>query len=91
MTEYDGRVERQRLILQAEEWAKQPASVHVHKLTSMWYETEDSKIDFDKGHVTDTQYNSGLVIREQGGKVIRKFGQELLGEDLIRAFVRGGA
>ena len=61
MTEYDNAVERQRVLLEAEQWAEQPQSIHVHGLTSMWYETEESKIDFDNGNVTDTIYNSGLI------------------------------
>ena len=40
MSEYDDVVERQRLLLEAEAWAKNIKSIHVHSLTSMYYETE---------------------------------------------------
>ena len=90
MTQYDETVENQRLLLEAEEWAKQPRSVQVHKLTSMWYETEESMKDFENGSVTDTHYNGGHVVRQQNGKVIRTFGEQVTGEDLVNAYVRGG-
>ncbi len=35
MTEYDGAVERQRLLLEAEEWADSPNSILIHQTTSM--------------------------------------------------------
>lgn len=89
MTQYDDKVEFQRLTLEAEEWAKIPRSVHIHRLTSMWYETEDSKVDFKKGNVIDTQFNSGRIERKQKGKLIRTFGKDLKGQDLVRAYIRG--
>ena len=68
MGEFDYRVQRQALLLEAEEWAKGISSVHYHGLTSMWYETAESKADIEKnGYVTDTIYNSGLILRS--GKV----------------------
>ena len=90
MTQYDEIVENQRLLLEAEEWAKIPKSVHVHRLDSMWYETEDSKKFLDKGSVTDVQYNNGIIKRQQDGKTVHIFGEEITGEELIRAYVRGG-
>ena len=90
MTQYDEIVENQRLLLEAEEWAKIPKSVHVHRLDSMWYETEDSKKFLDKGSVTDIQYNNGIIKRQQDGKTVHIFGEEITGEELVRAYVRGG-
>ena len=90
MTEFDDKVERQRLLLKAEEWAKIPKSVHIHRLDSMWYETEDSKKFLDKGNVTDVQYNNGIIKRQQDGKTVYTFGKEITGEELVRAYVRGG-
>ena len=90
MTQYDEIVENQRLLLEAEEWAKVPKSVHIHRLDSMWYETEDSKKFLDKGNVTDIQYNNGIIKRQQDGKTVHTFGEEITGEELIRAYVRGG-
>lgn len=54
----------------------------------MYYETADSKKFLDKGHVTDTTYNSGVTIREQNGKVVYKFGEELKGQDLVDSYRR---
>ena len=90
MTEYDDRVQFQRDLLKAEEWAKVPRSVHVHGLESMWYETEDSKKFLENGSVTDIQYNNGLIKRLQDGKLVHTFGEEITGEELVRAYVRGG-
>ena len=90
MTQYDEIVENQRLLLEAEEWAKIPKSVHIHRISSMWYETEDSKKFLDKGNVTDVQYNNGIIKRQQDGKTVHIFGEEITGEELVRAYVRGG-
>ena len=54
MTEYTHLVERQRMLIEAEEWAKKPQSLQAHRLTSMWYETKESKKDLEKGGVLDT-------------------------------------
>ena len=64
MTEYKDAVEEQRLILQAEKWAKEIKSIHIHSLSSMWYDdrpedTADGKM------VTDTEYNDNRIVREQ--------------------------
>lgn len=89
MTEYDGRVQRQRLLLEAEEWAEGIKSLHCHNTTSMWYETDLSAMtDFEMGHVTDIQYNSGVIERQQNGQTIRTFGSPKTGDDLINAYVR---
>jgi len=56
----------------------------------MWYETEESIKDFENGNVTDTHYYGGHVVRQQNGKVIRTFGEQVTGEDLVNAYVRGG-
>ena len=55
MSEHDAVVERQRLLLEAEEWAKGVTSLHVHSMTSLYYETKDSKTDFEQGSVTDVE------------------------------------
>ena len=90
MTQYDERVDMQKKILLAEEYRDKPKWVHAHSLTSMWYETEDSKKDFENGSVTDTQYNSGLIERTQNGKLIRTFGYRATGDELVDIYVRGG-
>ena len=62
MTQYDERVERQRIKIKAEDWAKGVKTLHAHSLSSMWYDdrpedTADGKSVFDK------EYNNGIVER----------------------------
>ena len=90
MTQYNEVVENQRLLIEAEDWAKIPKSVHVHRLESMWYETDESKKFLENGNVIDIQYNNGIIKRQQDGKTVHIFGEEITGEELIRAYVRGG-
>lgn len=91
MGEFDHRVEKQRLLLEAEEWSKTIKSLHVHSLTSMHYETEESIKDFENGSVIDTEFNDSTIRREQNGKVIRIIGEKLTGDNLIDAYCRGTA
>ena len=90
MTEFDDRVNKQRLLLEAEEWANGIKSLHAHSMNSMWYDNRPQDTEDGKG-VVDRQFNNGLIERtcSDGSKVF--FGKELKGEDLIRAYVRGGA
>lgn len=82
MTEYNDAVERQKVMLAAEKWAKQVKDVHVHSLSSMWY--DDRPQDTANGEsVTDTTYNDGTVVRQKNGKVIATFGKKRTGEDLL--------
>jgi len=92
MGEFDYRVQKQRVLLEAEEWADGIKGIHVHGLTSMYYETAESKADIEKnGHVTDTEYNSGLIVRERNGKEVCTFGIRKTGDDLIDAYQKGTA
>tara|TARA_Y100001937_G_scaffold18849_1_gene26034 strand:+ start:3543 stop:3824 length:282 start_codon:yes stop_codon:yes gene_type:complete len=89
MGQYDNKVAKQRLLLEAEEWAVGIKALHVHSLTSMWYETDESKQDIIKnGTVTDTEYNSGLITRERTGKPVCTFGVAKSGDDLIDAYCK---
>lgn len=90
MTEYDDRVERQRLLLEAEEWAKGIKSLHAHSLNSMWYDNRPQDTSEGKG-VVDEQYNNGLIRRTLKDGTTVYFGEELVGDELVRAYVRGGA
>ena len=90
MTEYRERVDMQKKILLAEEYRQSPKWIHAHSLDSMWYETEESKEDLKDGNVTDIQFNSGRIERKKDGKLIRTFGKDLRGDELIAAYVRGG-
>lgn len=87
MTQYDESVQRQRDMIDAEEWSSKIKSIHAHSFDSMHYDTrpEDTA---DGKSVTDHEFNSGIVQRYQNGKLIHTFGKELKGEELLRAFVR---
>tara|TARA_E500000178_G_scaffold314514_1_gene332825 strand:+ start:168 stop:446 length:279 start_codon:yes stop_codon:yes gene_type:complete len=88
MGQFNEVVERQRILLEAEDWADGVKSIHVHGITSMYYETAESKADIEKnGHVTDTEYNSGLIVRERNGKKVCTFGIRKTGDDLIDAYL----
>ena len=92
MGEYDYKVQRQKVLLEAEDWADGIKSIHVHGITSMYYETAESKADIEKnGQVTDTEYNSGLIVRERNGKEICTFGIRKTGDDLVDAYQKGTA
>lgn len=92
MGQFNEVVERQRILLEAEDWADGVKSIHVHGITSMYYETAESKADIEKnGNVTDTEYNSGLIVRERNGKEVCTFGIRKTGDDLIDAYLTGQA
>ena len=87
MTQYDKTVEQQRLLLEAEEWAKGVASIHVHSMNSMYYDTRPEDTANGKS-VTDVEFNSGIVERKQKGKLLYTFGKKLKGKDLLDAYLR---
>ena len=88
MGEYDYRVQRQRVLLEAEEWAEGIKSIHTHRITSMYYETKETKADIEKnGQVTDTEYNSGLIVRTRDNKEICTFGIRKTCDDLILSLI----
>ena len=87
MGQYDDKVERQRLLLLAEEWAKTVKSMHAHSLNSMWYDTRPQDTEDGKS-VLDTEYYSGLIKRQCDDGSIVYFGKELKGDELIDAYVR---
>tara|TARA_B100000927_G_scaffold20911_2_gene15979 strand:- start:576 stop:845 length:270 start_codon:yes stop_codon:yes gene_type:complete len=87
MGQYSERVHAQAVKLAAEEWAGEPASIHMHSLKSMWYDNRPQ--DTDEGHVTDTQFNDGRIVREKDGKIIHIFTDEQVrGEELLDKFRR---
>ena len=59
MGQYNEQVERQKMRLEAEEWANGVRSLHAHQLKSMWYDTRPQ--DTDLGPVMDVQYNDERV------------------------------
>ena len=87
MGQYDYKVERQRLLLEAEEWAQGVKSLHAHSLSSMWYDTRPQDTQDGKG-VVDRSFNSGLIERTLDDGSIVYFGKELKGDELIREYER---
>jgi len=87
MTQYNDKVERQRLLLLAEDWAKTIKGVHAHSLSSMWYDTRPQDTEDGKS-VVDTEYYSGLIKRQTHDGYEVYFGKELEGDELIDAYLR---
>jgi len=87
MSQYKSKVERQRLLLEAEKWASAVKSLHAHSLNSMWYDTRPQDTENGKS-VTDIEYNSGLVKRTCSDGLTVYFGKELKGEELIYEYQR---
>jgi len=84
MTQFNDRVEKQRLKIEAEEWANSVKSIHAHSLTSLWYDKGR-----EDGSVLDVQYNDGRVKREitsTGETII--LGTQLVGDALLEQYVR---
>jgi hypothetical protein len=85
MGQYDEVVERQRLLLLAEDWAKGVSCIHAHSSSSMWYDTRPDDTE-DGKCVTDISYNSGLIERTLNDGTVVVFGNELKGDDLINEY-----
>jgi len=84
MTQFNDRVEKQRLKIEAEEWAQGVRSIHAHSLTSLWYDNGR-----EDGSVFDVQYNDGRVerqIQSTGETII--LGKQLTGNELVEQYVR---
>ena len=82
------KVEKQRLLLEAEEWATGIRDIHIHSITSMWYETAESKAELLRnGPVTDTTFNNGLIERTRDDKLVCTFGLALTGDDLLDKYL----
>jgi hypothetical protein len=87
MTQYDSLVEKQRLLIEAEEWAKSTSGIHCHSISSMWYDNRPEDTANGKS-VMDITYNSGLIERRlDSGKTIY-FGKKLTGDALIQEYLR---
>jgi len=87
MSQYNDRVERQRLLILAEEWAKSVKGIHSHSLSSMWYDTRPQDTEDGKS-VIDIEYYSGLIKRQTHDGYEVYFGKELKGDDLIDAYTQ---
>ena len=84
MGQYDYKVERQRLLLKAEEWAKGVKCIHAHSISSMWYDNRPQ--DTDGKGVVDVEYNNGKVVRtlENGQKITLHKGLD--NKEIIREY-----
>ena len=87
MTQYEDRVEHQRLKLKAEEWANGVKCIHGHSLSSMWYDTRPQDTQ-DGKRVTDIIFNSGLIQRTCADGSVVYFGKELTGKDLVDSYLK---
>ena len=88
MTQYDDQVAYQAAKIKAEEWANGVKLLHAHSLDSCYY--AEGRSD---GSVLDVQYNDGRVqrtINSTGEVVILNLDNQVKGEELVRAFERGG-
>lgn len=85
MGQYDDKVERQRLLILAEEWAKGVSGIHAHSISSMWYDNRPQDTE-DGKNVVDRSFNSGLIERTLDDGSIVYFGKELKGDELIDAY-----
>ena len=84
MSQYNDRVEKQRLKLEAEEWAQGVKSIHAHSLNSLFYAD-----DRNDGSVLDIQYNDGSVKRTIASTdEVVMLGKSLRGEELINEYIR---
>ena len=92
MGQYDDRVERQRLLLAAEEWAEGCSGLHSHRLKSMWY--DDKPEHTDNGQfVMDKHFKGGEIERTiydaDGTKIgVHMFGERKTGDALIQEYTR---
>lgn len=87
MGQYNHLVERQRLLLKAEKWAKEVASIHAHSIDSMWYDNRPEDTSNNKT-VVDITYNSGIIERILSDSSKVYFGEKLSGDDLLYHYRR---
>ena len=84
MTQYSDEVEYQKTLLLAEKWAKGVKFVHIHSLSTMWY--DDRPQDTKSGPVVDKGFYNGIIKRYKNNKLIHTFGKALKGKDLVSEF-----
>lgn len=84
MTQYRERIERQKLLLEAENWAKGVKFMYGFdsNLTRHWYDDREPE-----GNVFDIMYNDNRIERTlESGEVVLLVGEQLEGDDLISAY-----
>ena len=89
MGQYDSLVERQRVLIKAEQWAIEVKCLHAHSMSSMWY--DDRPQDTAKGPVIDVEYNGGWIDRYQQDVVIHTFGKKFSRSELIDKYETANA
>ena len=85
MGQYDDKVQRQRLLLEAEVWADGIESIHGFDTRKVTMAYDDY---LDDGIVVDTTFNDGRIERRKDGKLIRTLGKKLEGDELIDKYWR---
>ena len=88
MSQYNDRVEKQRLKLEAEKWAKGVKAIHAHSLDSMHYDIRPEDTAKGSRSVLDIEYNDCSVRRTLDTDEVVMFGHALSGQTLIDAFVK---
>lgn len=88
MSQYEDRVNKQRIKLKAEEWAKGVKAIHAHSMDSMHYDTRPEDTAKGSRNVLDVEYNDSSVRRTLDTNEVVMFGHALSGKDLIDAFSR---
>ena len=89
MGQYDSLVERQRVLIKAEQWAIEVKCMHAHSMSSMWY--DDRPQDTAKGPVIDVEYNGGWIDRYKDDVVIHTFGKKFSRSELIDKYETANA
>lgn len=87
MSQYDDRVERQRLKLEAEKWSQGVKSIHAHSLDSMHYDNRPQDTEGGKS-VLDVEFNDGSVRRTTSKNETVILGTQLKGQELLDSYVR---
>jgi hypothetical protein len=87
MSQYNDKVEQQRLKIEAEEWAKGVRSMHAHSLSSMWYDNRPQDTADGKG-VVDIEFNDGSVKRTLSNEQVVMMGTQLRGQELIESYTK---
>jgi len=87
MGQYGDLVNKQRLLLKAEEWSKGIKAIHGHSMSSLWYDNRPQDTE-DGKKVIDTEFYSGLIQRKLADGGVVYFGNELKGEELVDAYIQ---
>ena len=84
MTQYKERIERQKLLLEAEAWANGVKSIHSFdsNRSRLWYDDREPE-----GKVFDIMYNDQRIERTlKSGEIVLLSGEQLDGDELISAY-----